>query len=773
MSLAPSLLPRYRSKLPLLSVLLLVLLGVSLFAVTAGIEYTQNYSSQAADTNQLTVNASVPVHAFSRGMLGMAFVNWEHSWNKPYLDKVPGLTSALQAAGTGVIRYAGGNWANYVGFDATKKTPTPYVDWQHNGMTYSFNYGTDEITAVQRFAKAIDADVIVQVNISNNDPDMWAAMVKFTNFGTDPVTGQPKKPIKYWELGNELDMACNGGDSKVCVQPAEYASRAVVYQQKMLAQDPTIKFLGAGQATAVQATGTNANLSQYFFTPLQATKNAGHTMDGVTYHWYMECGANSLSDIMRYRFYNSDGSALNPATLWNNNYSRFWADALPTALKSQVLAQYPNTLLGITEMNFNACNYDSVFNGNHANALWFSDTLGRLAYSGLDFSTAYTGYGIQGYGLLYPDNDDNPTKIMARPSYNAFVMYNKYFGDQMVQSGSYKNDDISIWASTDSDDPGKLKLRITNMTGSNITVPVALTGFSANGGSVYVLKSTNPTDAGSTSNLQAAPSTINGVKLDPMNISTTLANVQPSPLAASGSSFTYTFPAYSSTAIILNGAGGGAPSPIPSIWPTPSVAPSPSTSPIPSPLPTPPSSPVPSIWPSPSATPKASPSPVPSGSPIPSIWPSPSPVPTPVPSPVPTPVPSVVPSPIASAAPSPTPTPTPTIVPTPVPSPSPVPIAPAITSIKVSSVTNSSALVSWTTNVPTRGTVEYVSGWWSLFKFWRKTSSKTPMEINFSLIHAAQLNDLPKHTTIWYRVHAYDIKGKEAVSKYHKFTTAK
>ncbi len=561
---------------------LLLVLALLLGAATFFVKYLQSTDnnrvlSVSSTSQSLYVNAAAPVGTFSGKMLGVAFVNWEHAWNKPYVNEVPGLVAAMKEAKVGIIRYAGGNWANYVGFDPTKKAPQAYTDWLHKDMTYSFNYGTEEIASVQRAAQALNADVIVQVNISNNDPDMWASMVQFTNFGNDPVTGQPKYPIKYWELGNELDIACNGGDSKVCVNPTDYSNRAVAYQKAMLAIDPSIKFLGAGQASAVQQIGTNSLLSSYFIAPFEATKSAGHTMDGATYHWYMQCGSNTLADILRYRYYNADGSPLNPPTLWNNAYSRSWADVIPAAIKSQVVSKYPNTVTGITELNFNACNYDSVFNGNHINALWLSDVIGRLAYNGLDFSTVYTGYGTQGYSLFYPDNDNAPTKIFARPSYYAFLMYAKYFGDQIVQSTSYKNDDISIWASKSSTDNDKLFLRVTNMTASAITVPVVTDNYTSASGMVYTMKSDNPTSTDAVSNTYGATTKINGVKVDAMNASSTFNTIQPIPLAVNGNSFTYTFPAYTSTAIVLSGMPG-------TITPPPSggggIDPAPTSDPI-------------------------------------------------------------------------------------------------------------------------------------------------------------------------------------------------
>jgi hypothetical protein len=188
------------------------------------------------------------------------------------------------------------------------------------------------------------------------------------------------------------------------------------------------------------------------------------------------------------------------------------------------------------------------------NALWAADVLGRLAYNGLDFITWYEGYGVQGYATIYPDQNDTfaqPNKVMLRPSYYPFFMYAQYFGDMMVESSSSDEALLSIWASTDSDDPGKLKLMVTNISSQSYTAPITLTGASASSGQAYVLKSTSPTSMSSSSNLASAPTTINGVKLDGMNVLGSAAAIQPIALNVTGSSFQYTFEPYTVTAIVL------------------------------------------------------------------------------------------------------------------------------------------------------------------------------------------------------------------------------
>ena len=154
---------------------------------------------------------------------------------------------------------------------------------------------------------------------------------------------------------------------------------------------------------------------------------------------------------------------------------------------------------------------------------------------------------------MYPgQNPSTSLQVQLRPTYYAYVMYNKYFGDQMVKSGSPDPANISIWASTDTRDAAKLKPRITNLSGAPITSSISIKGFAAKRGEAYVLSSTNPTDISDASALSGAPTTINGVKLDGADLAGSLSSIKPLPVGVAGGSVRYVSAAYSSTAIVLS-----------------------------------------------------------------------------------------------------------------------------------------------------------------------------------------------------------------------------
>ena len=221
-----------------LAVVLVSLAASAFYLGRDGGPQTSQAAIPAGDA--LTVNNNNVVRAFSNKMLGVSFVNWEHGWGKPYAAAVPGLVQALKAAHVGIIRYAGGNWTNTVGWDRTADR-RPYDGWpdSDNGP-YWFQYNPAEIDSVASLAQQIGADVIVEVNVSTSNPGMWADMVRYANV-------EHNYKFKYWEIGNELDLA-NSTPS-----PDEYVKRLSQYIDAMMDVDSSIKITASAAASAYEA----------------------------------------------------------------------------------------------------------------------------------------------------------------------------------------------------------------------------------------------------------------------------------------------------------------------------------------------------------------------------------------------------------------------------------------------------------------------------------------------------------------------------------------
>ncbi len=531
-------------------------LGATSGGASVGFDSTASngsYVSFAAPVNaatSLTVDASQSVASFDRRIKGIGLANWtfQKSWGKPYVGDVQGLPQLVKAIDPGLIRYAGGLWANYVGFDNTSAAQhAPQTGWVKNGQTYYYSYGMDELKSVDAFAKSVNADVMIQVNISNNDPQMWADLATF-------VKNTGLTSIKYYEFGNELDLetANNGADA---LTPAVYGTRLAAYQKALLAVDPSLNIVGGVSAAATDIVRANYSSggnspSQYMTQALSAARGAGKDLNTASFHWYEGGGTTTITDILNWTF----SESTNSTEWWREAYARDWSGSVGPWLKATALSSYPTTQLGVSELGVNSSD-GITYNGNFTAALWYSDVLGRLAYTSVNWITQWDSYAStpEYFSLMYPDNDQTTTPTLnIRPSYYAYVMYSKYFGDKMVNAKTYDPTKLSIWASTDSRDPGKLKLRITNLTDTAITTPVVLSNFGVKTAVSYVLSSTNPTDSSAASTTTSANVTINGTKLDASAIEASIASIKSQTVTVSGNAIQTTFPAYSSMAIIAS-----------------------------------------------------------------------------------------------------------------------------------------------------------------------------------------------------------------------------
>ena len=377
---------------------------------------------------------------------------------------------------------------------------------------------------------------------------MWADLLHYTNVEND-------YGFKYWELGNEIDLETNQGKESG-MDAATYERRVRTYAEVLRSVDPDIVIIGGVPAAGHDIVGSNwaqgvGKLSRY----LTAAVSAG--VDSLSYHWYQNCnvaGDPEAMGIWEYPITPGEDGILIPYQSWRHMYSRIWSQIGPDRVQKEVIPSSSPMTQGITELNYDACDHGTApQNSNHLNAVWMADVLGRLAYNGLDYLTWYTGYGNQGQGypMVFNVEEHYPETVYLRPSYYTLFLYANYFGDQLVTSESRKEADISIWASTDRDDPGILKLVVTNFSNSQIQAKIDITGFSAVSGLKYTLSNPNPLDMGEDSHSQDHGTTINGITLDAGTITTATQRINGIPVTIDGGNPVETFLPYTVTAIQL------------------------------------------------------------------------------------------------------------------------------------------------------------------------------------------------------------------------------
>lgn len=507
----------------------------------------------------LTVDASKQVGTFSDDMLGVGYANWEHSWGKPFLgtDQTNMVTEAMKVVRPGIVRYAGGNWTNGVGWTRIPQVRPNFVGdkpqpiniqnpWPNDNNSYTFHYGTDEIDALATYARSIGADVMIEVNVYNNNPQMWADMVKYTNV-------EKGYGFKYWEIGNENEATWNA-----YLSPTEYMSRFKAYKAAMQAVDPSIIVVGGGFSSAVEY---SINQADNLVREMGEIAKVG---DGITWHWYMEHDTTTIGNFMRYT--NPDNSEL-----WDNKYSgsRQWPDYIVPRINTEQIAGR-NILHGVTEINTASLNRAHV-QQNHIAALMLSDALPRLAVNGVDFVNFWLGFSQKGnsFAMIQHDEYNFSTGQLVNVRLNSpwyvYYMFQKYFGEQMVATQTTDKEKMSIWAAKDPAQPGKLMVWVTNFTPNPINADVALQNYIASSAEVYELLPDSPLPGLNGNGDIDVYSNLNGKKIDAYNVAGSIAQIQPKKQTIEAGGLNRTFPAYSITAFVLTGEGR----PIATLTPTP------------------------------------------------------------------------------------------------------------------------------------------------------------------------------------------------------------
>lgn len=116
---------------------------------------------------------------------------------------------------------------------------------------------------------------------------------------------------------------------------------------------------------------------------------------------------------------------------------------------------------------------------------------------------------------------------------------------------------ISVWVSIDSADPNKLKLMVTNLSAATISTVIDVTGFEPSIGTYFEM--TNQAFSAASDKTTVIDGTsINGLEINDNSAEDIRESAQAiinsgKNIAEVKSSFRHSFPAYSATAIILEG----------------------------------------------------------------------------------------------------------------------------------------------------------------------------------------------------------------------------
>lgn len=192
--------------------------------------------TSAQSLNIVNVDANVKVADFTSKHLGIGMLTWEHVGNVNYPDQIPGLSDAFKAAGVGLIRYAGGNYVHTSFFDRTilDYNYSTTIPTKYQGK-YTRPYDVNELASLDRLAKSVGAEVMIQVNLRYSEPAMWADLVRLAR-------EHGWTTFKYYELSNENDCC------EKSVTSTMFWQRTRDYSRAMKAVDPNIKVIGPAPA---------------------------------------------------------------------------------------------------------------------------------------------------------------------------------------------------------------------------------------------------------------------------------------------------------------------------------------------------------------------------------------------------------------------------------------------------------------------------------------------------------------------------------------------
>ena len=256
----------------------------------------------------LTVNADQQVYPFKDTIRGVATNNWNWLWSGLWdrgssfaccpEGKRDAIIDATNYLEPGIIRFAGGLWANRVGWDRDGQTSSDDGEWtwtdpdtgQDFNFTYTHVYKPEMVDSFADFRTQLNSQAIIQVNVCDNNLKMWQDLVRYANI-------EKGYDFEYWEIGNEQSLDSCG------LNPTSYAERYADYQEALKAIDPSIKILGP---IAHQPTFQNWEDA--------LVDEMGDDLDVLAWHWYQLTEWNSNPTTFAFQ-----GGSVDALLAWGGN----------------------------------------------------------------------------------------------------------------------------------------------------------------------------------------------------------------------------------------------------------------------------------------------------------------------------------------------------------------------------------------------------------------------------------------------------------------------
>jgi hypothetical protein len=429
------------------------------------------------------------------------------------------LAETARALKPGVVRLSAGGDTVTTGwsrrFDPQTFLPDQWSDDESEG---SYTYAQAISPAVvDRFAgwtAEIGASAMIGVNVCDDNPEMWADLVRYANVEHDYA-------IRYWDLGAGLRQNTTQSVARSCLGvgeaagPAELARRIGTYTNALKSVDPEIVVVAP---VMTQPTAIGSWMSQV----LDTLGENGVELDAASWQWYQLTAQSEIRSSSAFEAGSSDALlnydrivgdsclSLSGQTLCggdqipSDNLSlmtlrRKIADAIMPVINENITESAPGALTAMTQYGPHATLEDTPLYSNHLAALWLADILPRWAYNGLDIAAfdSLEGFvldedtkGLLGITVV-PESlnapiidtdevEEAPSLVNAyvRPVYLTMLLYAQHFGDSLVRTESNDpSNEVVVWAAKDSNNDDELTLMLVNLSGEQVTVNIDTAGF--------------------------------------------------------------------------------------------------------------------------------------------------------------------------------------------------------------------------------------------------------------------------------------------------------
>ena len=544
-----------------------------------------------------TVNAAANLHAVNADLLGTNLAWW-------YGDATTSQTQQMvEQAGLNIYRFPGGSSSDDYHFNSSTASGDAYAETipqfaqfiQAAGGTgmITLDYGSgspQEAAAEMAYLLGSPSDTTTigtgiewsdssgaWQNVNWGTVGYWASLRAASPLGTDDGLNflridhpAPFNDIKYWEVGNEeygsweIDRHGTAGPGSVSTgaqhDPATYAAFAKAFSTYAAeivtnARLPAISIgIDSGDPTGASDNNWTRNVLADGFA-------IGFVPNYISDHSYMQ-GPGAENDSFLLNDTVSDPSSIDD---WSTRYADY-----QTMLQQTLFSQASGVVVMATEFN-------SVYSSpgkqstSLVNGLFVADSIGGLldaGYSGGIVWDLRNGYDTtqNNSEALYGWRNGGDYGILGDPGFNqaptsaAYVPYPSYFAEQLaskmieagsqVESASSNYQDLHAYAAMEAD--GHLDLLVINTNpAASLADQFNLSGFQPSGAAEFWQYGEAQDTAQSQSSTGAAALA---------SSSTTLA--------LTGSSFSYSFPAYSMTVIDLTPAAPAVASLSPSRGPT-------------------------------------------------------------------------------------------------------------------------------------------------------------------------------------------------------------